>query len=77
MTNSKKLIALMYEKGVTREMVAETLKLSMPTVHRKINNKTEWKDREIAAMCNLLGIGLGKKDLELKESIFFALNVGK
>lgn len=56
MTNTLKLKALLIETGYTQEKLALKLGISVYSLHRKINNKAEFKVSEIQKISNLLGI---------------------
>ena len=67
MTNTKLLERRIDEKGIKKSYIAKTLGISVRALTMKMKNQTEFKSREIAAICQLLGIGL-----QDKEAIFFA-----
>ena len=56
MTNTLKLKALLIEMGYTQEKLASKLGISAYSLHKKINNKVEFKVSEIQKMSSLLGI---------------------
>lgn len=70
MTNSKKLRALILERGFIQEQVAAHLGITTASLNYKINNKREFKASEIHALIELLEI----KDEDV-NGIFFALDV--
>lgn len=70
MTNTKKLRALMVEKGYTQEQLAKLLGITETTLNYKINNKREFKASEIQALTKILGIPMQEVD-----GIFFARDI--
>lgn len=68
MTNSKRLRDLINKRGFKLKFVAEHLGLSAYGLCLKIDNKSEFKTSEVAALCELLEI----KSLEQREAIFFS-----
>ena len=70
MTNTKKLRALILERGFIQEQVAAHLGITTASLNYKINNKREFKASEIHALMELLEI----KDEDV-NGIFFALDV--
>ena len=70
MTNTKKLRALILERGFIQEQVAAHLGITTASLNYKINNKREFKASEIHALIELLEI----KDEDV-NGIFFALGV--
>ncbi len=70
MTNTKKLRALILERGFIQEQVAAHLGITTASLNYKINNKREFKASEIHALIELLEI----KDEDV-NGIFFALDV--
>lgn len=56
MPNTLKLRALMLEKGYTQGQLAKLLGISEQSMNYKINNKREFKAKEIKAIIELLGI---------------------
>lgn len=70
MTNTKKLRALILERGLIQEQVAAHLGITTASLNYKINNKREFKASEIHALIELLEI----KDEDV-NGIFFALDV--
>ena len=68
MTNSKELRDLINKRGVKLKFVAEYLGLSAYGLCLKIDNKSEFKTSEVAALCELLEI----KSLDQREAIFFS-----
>lgn len=70
MTNTKKLRALILERGFIQEQVAARLGITTASLNYKINNKREFKASEIHALIELLEI----KDEDV-NGIFFALDV--
>ena len=70
MTNTNELRAAITRKGMTQEQVADILKISVPTMNYKVNNKREFKATEIKALIDLLDIPEDKVNM-----IFFAGDV--
>ena len=70
MTNTNELRAAITRKGMTQEQVADILKISVPTMNYKVNNKREFKATEIKALIDLLEIPEDKVNM-----IFFAGDV--
>jgi transcriptional regulator with XRE-family HTH domain len=68
MTNSEELRALIARKGLKLNYIAERLSITPVALTRKIENKNEFKQGEIAKLCDVLDI----KSLSYKERIFFA-----
>lgn len=68
MTNSKRLRDLINKRGFKLKFVAKHLGLSAYGLCLKIDNKSEFKTSEVAALCELLEI----KSLEQREAIFFS-----
>ena len=56
MTNTLKLKALLLETGYTQQKLASKLGISVYSLHKKINNKVEFKVSEIEKISSLLGI---------------------
>ena len=73
MTNTALLEKVIKDKGVKIAKLVETLDTSYSWLKKKINNEIPFKAHEIQTMCEVLGID----DLEMKERIFFAVDVGK
>ena len=70
MTNTKKLRALILERGLTQEQVAANLGITQASLNYKINNKREFKASEIKALVELLNIPDGDVSM-----IFFTPDV--
>lgn len=73
MTNTVLLEQIIKEKGIKKAKIVEVLDISYSWMKKKINNKVDFKAVEIQKLCELLEIN----DLELKDRIFFAEDVGK
>lgn len=73
MTDTALLEKIIKDKGIKKAKLVEALDSSYAWVKKKINNEMPFKAHEIQTMCEILGID----DLELKERIFFASDVGK
>ena len=65
MTDTEKLERAIKAAGLTKRFIAKKLGISEMALYKKINNVTEFKASEIAALCELLSI-------ENKIEIFFA-----
>lgn len=57
-----KLKGLMREKGVTQAELAKKIGISESSLNLKLNDKTEFKQREISKICEILNI-IGGVDL--------------
>lgn len=69
MTNTELLNKKIEASGYKRSYIAKAIGLkSAYGLSKKINNETEFKAKEINALCELLNIS----SLEEKEAIFFA-----
>ena len=68
MTNKRKLNAAMALKGYTQEKLAKELGLSKFSINKKINGVSDFKAKEIQAICQILQI-------KNKDEIFFAKEV--
>jgi hypothetical protein len=73
MTDTELLEQIIKDKGVKKGKLVEALDTSYKWLSKKINNEKSFKAYEIQILCDVLGI----EDLELKNRIFFAVNVGK
>ena len=60
MVNEKLLKAKIIEKGIERKVIAEKLGISPTSLNYKLNNKTEFKGREIQLLSQILGISKDK-----------------
>lgn len=67
MTDTKKLKNRINDSGYKMNFLASKLGITPYSFAKKVNNKSEFKVREIALLCECLHIGL-----EEKELIFFA-----
>lgn len=72
MTNTVLLQKIIKDSGIKKGRLASAIGVSYSTLKRKILNKSPFKAIEIQIICELLCI-----DSELKETIFFAEDVGK
>ncbi|MGL6198688.1 MAG: hypothetical protein ACRC3H_07105 [Lachnospiraceae bacterium] len=68
MTDTERLRNLISESGLKYTYIAEKLGITRYALMNKINNISEFKSGEIAAMCDVLRV----KSLTEKERIFFA-----
>ena len=66
-TNTKVLKTLIDESGLKYKAIAKSMGLTYYGLQKKINNDTEFKASEIAALCKILNIDNPKK----KDEIFF------
>ena len=71
MTDSAALRQLIADKGIKLKFIAEKLGISPYGLTLKLDGKNEFKVREVAIMCEILGI----TSLKEKERIFFAQKV--
>lgn len=71
MTDTKILRNLITESGLKYQHIAQMLDLSTYGLQKKIDNVNEFKASEIFKLCQILDI----EDKDLKERIFFALQV--
>lgn len=70
MTNTSLLEKFIEKSGYKRSFIADKLGITRFALALKINNKSEFKAREIDILCELLKIGL-----EDRMAIFFAQQV--
>lgn len=56
MTDSRKLRAIILEKGMTQSEIAEKLKISLTTFNYKVNNKRSFNSDEMFKLCEILQI---------------------
>lgn len=68
MTNTKMLEQIISASGLKKQYIAAYLGMHYYTLHKKINNVTDFTSTEISKLCILLKI----TDLELKQKVFFA-----
>lgn len=71
MTNSLAVRNLIKKRGLKLSFIAEKLKITRCCLSMKIDNRTEFKSSEIAALCEILNV----ESLEQKEKLFFAQKV--
>lgn len=69
MTNSVKLNDIIRDSGLKTSYIANSIGVSRQSLWKKVANQSEFKAREINKLCSILGI----HDLNIKESIFFAV----
>ena len=55
--NYSRLLGLMREKGYTQAETAKRIGICTERLSAKLNNKSLFKQSEIARLCDLLGIG--------------------
>lgn len=67
MTNSNLLKGKMVAHGLRQSDLATLLNLSSTALNNKINNRTDFRDKEIAILINVLALN----DSEIRQ-IFFA-----
>jgi hypothetical protein len=72
MTNSSLLLELIKQKGFTVTDFAAAIGLTRQGFHKKLKNKSEFKQTEIALTTKVL-----KLTREQEAKIFFALDVDK
>lgn len=73
MTNTSLLREKIDASGLKLGAIAEKMVISYSWLKKKIDGEKPFKAYEIQILCEVLGI----TDLEEKERIFFAENVGK
>ena len=73
MTNTALLKKKIQERGVKIGFLVEKLNTSYHWLNQKIENKKDFKVREIIALCEALEI----TDINERDQIFFAKNVEK
>lgn len=66
MTNTRELLKIIKNSGLKKKYIAEQLGICLPTLSRKINNKTEFNTSQISLLCHILNI-----DEEKRNNIFF------
>lgn len=71
MTNTKLLNDKIKASGLKKKYIADQLGITYYALQLKIENKNEFKSREILIMCKLLNI----TSLKEKEEYFFAKKV--
>ncbi len=72
MTDTVKLEYFLKKAKITKKAYAEKLGISLQGLYNKLNNVTEFKQAEITATCELLGLSNQERD-----EIFFANSVDK
>lgn len=70
MTNTNKLKAKMFEKGLNQEKIADILDISLASVNYKVNNKRPFSSDEMFILCDVL-------EIENPKDYFFAQDVEK
>lgn len=73
MTDTDKLNDAIFESGIKIVAIAGKLGISRKGFYKKLNNETEFKDSEIAAMQKILGLTNRKRDeifLQKRDEIF-------
>ena len=55
-----KLLGKIKEKGLTQEILAKTIGITPGSMSEKLNNKANFKQKEIIAICQVLGILTGE-----------------
>ena len=73
LTDTKRLKALMVEKGVSRKELSVKLGVSSYLMEKKINGDMDFSSDEIDLICTLFDV----KDCRSRCEIFFAKNVEK
>lgn len=56
MTNTLEFKSLIVKNGLTQKKLAKMLGVSFATLNMKINNKREFKSKEISKLCQILNI---------------------
>lgn len=70
MTDTEKLKKVILQSGIKYGFLASFLKISRAALWMKINNESEFKASEVAAISALLNLSTAERD-----EIFFAQNV--
>lgn len=71
MTDTKLITNIIKESGLKYKVIAKRTGITCQSLNRKIKNESDFRSKEIAALCHVLNIN----DLNLKEAIFFAPDV--
>ena len=71
MTNTNLFKKKMKDKGLKQMYIAEKIGITSYSLSLKINNKNDFKSKEIQKICELLSINT----LEEKDKIFFGKQV--
>ena len=58
MYNYQKLLGKMRECQITQEKMAELLCVSPASLNKKLNNRAQFRQNEMKAMLNILGVDL-------------------
>lgn len=67
MTNTPLLYEMIKERGLKLDHLRKALKVSYPTLKRKLNNESPLLAEEIDILCQCLDV----RDLETKDRLFF------
>lgn len=73
MTNTEELECKIKEKGISYKYISECLGISYQALRNKMDNKTEFKGKEISTLSDILGISTLKE----QKKIFFNIQVDK
>ncbi len=66
MYDYSKLLGIMKEQNITQETLAKSIGVSETTLNKKLNNNSQFKQDEMIAILNILGI-----NISCISSIFF------
>lgn len=56
MYNYSRLLGLMKEKNITQENLADAIGISDVTLNKKLKNNSQFKQNEMVAILNILGL---------------------
>lgn len=68
MTNSEELKKIIKNSGLSKEYIADKLGICVYSLHKKINNQTEFKSGEIKILSDILNLDSNERDY-----IFFGI----
>lgn len=73
MFNENRFKAAIIEKGLSLQDVANAMQITVPTLYRKMNGKSDFYRNEMIAYCDLLGINDASKmnDIFFDEEVAF------
>lgn len=63
--DTAKLKGRIMAAGYTQKTLAEVLKMNLNTLNRKINGRSQWNLKEIARLCEVLGIADDGEKIEI------------
>ena len=59
MVNTNELLSLIAKSGLKKQYIAKELKMSVPSLWRKVHGTVDFKSAEIVKLCDMLGIRSG------------------